>query len=523
MPARDCSSRTAPGPVYATSSRVRVNAIANYLGRGWATIIALVCLPLFLEPLGREAYGLIGTFAIIQAWALLLDFGMTPTLNREIVRTRSGARDWQSLFDLLRTVECVVIVIGAVLTLCIVLIARFLATEWLSPHELPGETVIRSISIMGVLAASRWIEQIYRAILQGTEDQVWLNVVQSITETFRWFGSLLMIYLVHRSIEAFFLTNLLVSLVSLWVLRSRVMKGLRQYGRERATFSVRELRSVRGFASGMFLSSVLAFLLTQIDKLVVGNFVSLADFGIYALAGVAAAGLMQLVQPMTIAVLPRFTALIEAHRREELATTFHKSSQWLTAIVLPVGLTIAAFPARSLLAWTGQADVATSGSMILSFLMLGSMFNALLNLPYMLQIAHGWTMLTNTINLAFLVIFLPILIWLTKSYAGVGAAAAIAALNLASLIAMSVPVLRRFLPNELPLWFGAAILAPTLVATVITFCIHLALPEAHSRFEAFVHLAGAALLIGSGVFLCLPWPRSRVHSWVVGRMKTLPS
>lgn len=42
-------------------------------------------IPRYIKYPGIEAYGLIGLFALLQAWLSLLDTGMTPTLGRELV------------------------------------------------------------------------------------------------------------------------------------------------------------------------------------------------------------------------------------------------------------------------------------------------------------------------------------------------------------------------------------------------------------------------------------------------------
>ena len=60
------------------------NLIANYIGQGWRFLISLAFVPLYIKYLGIEAYGLIGIFAMLQAWLGLLDMGMKPALGREI-------------------------------------------------------------------------------------------------------------------------------------------------------------------------------------------------------------------------------------------------------------------------------------------------------------------------------------------------------------------------------------------------------------------------------------------------------
>ena len=76
---------------------LKKNIIANYLGQGWRALLGLAFIPLYIKYLGVEAYGLIGIFAILQAWLGLLDMGMKPALGREMARFTGGAVDAQCL------------------------------------------------------------------------------------------------------------------------------------------------------------------------------------------------------------------------------------------------------------------------------------------------------------------------------------------------------------------------------------------------------------------------------------------
>lgn len=495
-------------------SSVKMNAIANYLGRGWATVVGIICLPLFLHFLGREAYGLIGAFAVVQAWTLLLDFGLTPTLGREIVRARTGMRTWHSLVDLVRSVELLVVGLAALAVTVVWFMSPVLATLWLHPKELPIETVAGAMAIMGLLAAMRWMEQVYRGAIQGSEDQVWLNIVQAAVESARWLGALLVVRFVAADILWFFGWNILVSATSVALLRRRVTGFLREHAARPARPRLRELHNVRTFAGGMFLSSILAFLLTQADKLIVGSFVSLADFGIYALAGTAAAGLLQLVQPMNVAILPRLTALAEARDQTALRAGFRTAAEWLTLIVLPIAVTIAVLPERALLAWTGQPEVAASGASILSLLMFANLVNAMGNVPYMLQLAHGWTSLTNKVNAGVIVVLLPTMIWATRTFSGVGAAGVVTVLNVVSLMIVSWLVLSKLLPGEFSHWFVRTVLFPIVTALGIAGALRYTFPATLDRAHAIAQLCLAGASIGLPLMAFLPHPRATLFALV---------
>lgn len=68
---------------------MRSNILANYASQFYVTIIGIVTVPLYIQYMGAEAYGLVGFFAMLQAWFLMLDMGLTPTIARETVGTGS--------------------------------------------------------------------------------------------------------------------------------------------------------------------------------------------------------------------------------------------------------------------------------------------------------------------------------------------------------------------------------------------------------------------------------------------------
>ena len=68
------------------------NVIANYMGQGWAALMAIAFLPFYVASLGFEAYGLIDFFAVLQSILAVFDFGISATLMRECACHRTGVR-----------------------------------------------------------------------------------------------------------------------------------------------------------------------------------------------------------------------------------------------------------------------------------------------------------------------------------------------------------------------------------------------------------------------------------------------
>lgn len=52
---------------------LKSNIAANYASQLYTTLIGIVLVPLYLQYMGTEAYGLVGFFVMLQAWFNLLD------------------------------------------------------------------------------------------------------------------------------------------------------------------------------------------------------------------------------------------------------------------------------------------------------------------------------------------------------------------------------------------------------------------------------------------------------------------
>src|SRR2546421_4352574 len=205
--------------------------------------MSLAFVPLYIRYLGIEAYGLIGIFAILQAW---------------------------------------------------------LASDWLKSRTLPTAQVAQAVAIMGVVSALRFIESIYDSTLVGLQRQVLENVVASVMATVRSAGAVAVLAVVAPTIQAFFIWQGVISVVSVILLAAAVYRTLPAASRP-ARFSLPALLTTWRFAAGMMVITGLALLLTQVDKILLSRLPTLQAFGYYALAGTVATAPYMLSGPIGVA------------------------------------------------------------------------------------------------------------------------------------------------------------------------------------------------------------------------------
>lgn len=369
--------------------------------------------------------------------------------------------------QLLRSLELIYGVIALAVISGIWLAAPWIAANWLRClKRLPISTVSLAISFMGLVLASRMAEQVYRGSIQGLQRQVWLSGAQSVLATMRWGGAVIVLAWMEASIEAFFLWQGFVSVLSVTILAHIKTYGYLPPTGRNARFDFVAISRISRFAGGMALTTFLALLLTQIDKLALSNLVSLEEFGHYTLAASVASALALLVTPISTAVYPRLTELVTRTEHETLVTTYHRASQWLAAAVVPAGLAIAAFAEPLLLAWTGNAAISQNTAPILALLALGTMLNGMMYLPHMLQLAHGWTGFINGVNMVAVLFIVPAVLWSVPRFGATGAAWAWLVLNVGYVFISMHFMHRLLLPGERSRWYRDSVLWP-LYFTVV--------------------------------------------------------
>lgn len=472
--------------------------------------MGLAFIPVYIKYLGIEAYGLIGIFAFLQAWLTLLDMGMTPALSREMARFNSGAHNEQSIRDLLRSIEIIGYCVAILAALGIWAASGWLASDWLKAEKLPVDVVAKAFTIMGVVMALRFIENIYRSSLVGLQKQVILNVVTSGMVTLRGLGAVGVLVWVAPTIEVFFVWQGIVSVVTVAVFTAilyRTLPGSPQGGR----FSWFALINIWRYAAGIMVITLLSFFLTQTDKILLSRLLTLEHFGYYALAGVVANSLNMLVTPIDQAFFPRFAALEARKDLPSLISTYHVGSQLITVFVGAPAIVLIMFGDIVLSLWTRDAVLAKSIAPLLATLSLGTLLNCFMHMPYQLQLAHGWTRLTIHVNIIAVLCLVPAIFWAAPKYGAVGVAWIWVILNASYLLFAVHFMFRRLLTTEKWRWYGWDIAIPLIAAAVTAGVARWLIPNEMGALVQLVVLLLSSALTLTAAAIAAPLVRQQLH------------
>ena len=473
------------------------NILANYVSQIYVTLIGIVMVPMYVRYMGAEAYGLIGFFAMLQAWFTLLDMGLTPTMARATARFNGGASDALSLRRLLRALEGIFIAVAVLGSAAMIVGSGAIAGSWLKVQQLPLTEVQHAIMLMAVIVALRWICGLYRGAISGFERLVWLSGFNIAVATARFVLVIPVFIYVGTSPMQFFSYQLLLAVIELVVLAIQTYHLLPKVAAAtRTPWQWEPLRGVLKFSLSIAFTSSVWVLVTQTDKLVLSKLLPLTEYAYFTLAVLVASGVMVISGPISAALLPRLSRLSAAGDDAGLIRLYRNATQLVTVIAVPAALVLAFFAEPVLWAWTGDADIASKAAPILTLYALGNGILALGAFPYYLQFAKGDLKLHLIGNALFVVLLIPALIWATLHYGVIGAGYAWLGANAVYFLVWVPKVHGRFVKGLHAQWLVRDVGAIALLAATGAALVHgwVQWPQDRTQLTIWIAVVSLALL-----------------------------
>jgi O-antigen/teichoic acid export membrane protein len=306
----------------------------------------------------------------------------------------------------------------------------------------------------------------------------------------------------------FFVTQTVVLYLEALLVSVVMHRALPEAGR-RGRIRPAALRPILRFAGGIGLTMLLGHALMAVDQVILSGLLPLAEFGYYTLAVGVSAMLGQLVQPVTTAVYPRFSQLAGHADDADVAAEYHFFSQLVAVLLLPLGALLIAFSDEILAIWTRDAGLVRQVAVVLSLRAIGTVLNALMHVPHVLQLAFGWSSLGARVNVVALAVMLPATVVLARAWGGAGAAVGWIGLNVGLLVFAMARMHRRVLPGALARWY-LDLLWPAIAAAGIAGLSRAAMPDALSVAGRLSWLAVTAALATLAALAAASTVRKRV-------------
>ncbi len=484
------------------------NIFSGGLWRVWQAVLQFALTPVYIHLLGPSAYGLVGFNGSLILLLAFLDQAVSPVLTREFGRLSGQPGGAAEMRAVLFRLQAVSLGMAFVVGVGIIAAAPFIVRHGIDAGGIPRPEIITAVRLIGLTIAGQWPAFLYGAGFIGLQRQDVLARLRLMLMTVQAGGAALALLFIAPTPTVFFGWQAAVSLpfsaiygYNLW----RKMPA-RQAGTPRA---IMRLAPVLRFGAGTLSIGLLAGLLTQADNLVVAKYVPLRLFASYSLSFTLVTQVFALVlAPVSSALLPYFTRVSAQNDNPRLAHEYHRWSQLIAVVTLPIAGVLAVFSRPLLQLWLGvNSPVIEPMVSILPLIAMGSLLNGFALPCNLMQLAAGWTRLTVITNIVTVCLFIPALLVSIPQFGMIAGAACWLLVNL-GYVAVQVPLAhRRVLKGELWRWLFGDLLLPVLIATCIFFLAWRLGAAAQSPWWGSVAAGATALLVTGLIAAALPHPR----------------
>ncbi len=486
--------------------------MANYISQLYVTIISIIIVPLYIKYMGAEAYGLVGFFAMLQTLFMLLDMGLTPTIARETARFRGGATDGTSYRHLVQSLEGIFFIVGLIGSGIMFLASDFIAYNWLNSNHLPPQEIETSIKLITIIIGVRWLCGLYRGIITGSEELIWLGSFAAFIASFRFLGVLPVLIFINPSPTSFFYYQLFIAISELLILLIKGHSLLPNILNNKSSWSLKPIKKILKFSVSIAFTTSVWILITQTDKIVLSKILPLADYGYFTLSVLLASGIMLISNPISGAIIPRMIRLDAENNHDGLIKVYRQGTQLVSIIAGATSITLALYSQKVLWSWTGNVDIAEHGKYTLTLYSIGYGLLAVSAFPGYLQNAKGDLKLHVIGNAIFVIILIPSIIIMANQYGAIGAGYVWLTMNITYLILWVPLVHNRFAKGLNIKWFTTDVLIIFLAEGLTGYLLLLLIPITTNRLIQFFYIGIVGLLvILSGVLASSSfWERKRL-------------
>lgn len=467
---------------------LKISASANLAGNLWTALLGLVFVPIYLKYIGIEAYGLIGVFNSIVAFILLLDFGLSPSLNRELARLSTDDSRAQEMRDIKSTLERLNWGLAALILFLFLALSPLIARFWIQPKDLTIDTVTQALLIMSVSLAVQFTINFYIGGLTGLQKQLLLNIINIFCGTLRFVGGFFVLAYYSPTIKALLVWQALVVSLQAVLMAVTLKRSLPRTDRE-GSFQRNLLHKIWRFAVGMTGISVVSLILIQTDKVILSRMLSLDIFGYYTLAiTISTMTIGTISGSFAHAVYPKLSQIVSTNDEDSIREFYHRNCQVLAVLIFPIAIVITFFSYDILQLWLRNDVIVANTYVLLSLVAIGTGLNSLMWLPYYLQLAHGWTKLAFYVNISAIILLIPLMLIGIYYYGAVGGALFWGILNVFFVVVTIQLMHRRILKGDKLRWYLNDLAIPLFTAILIAGTGKLLIRSNRTTLETVIEL-----------------------------------
>ena len=475
------------------------NVVWNLLGNGAPLLVAIIAIPILINGLGIDRFGMLTIAWMVVGYFSLFDLGLGRALT-QLVSERLGVGKEKDVVSLVWTTLALMALFSVTGSCVLISVTPWLIRDILNiPADLYQEALV-SFYILAVSVPIVVSTAALRGFLEAHQRFDLVNIIRIPLGIYTFLGPLLVLPFTDNLIYVV-LILVLGRLVALFV-HFKFCFQVDPTLSHNISFCKELIKPLLGFGGWMTVSNVVGPLMVYMDRFLIGAMVSMSAVAYYATPFEVVSKLRLIPNALVGVLFPAFSA---NHRSdpEQTKKLLHIGVIFVLITLFPLVLILVTFAYEGMNAWLGK-EFADNSYRVLQLLAVGMFINGFAVVAFALVQGVGRPDITAKLHLIELPVYLTLLWFLIDRYG-------IAGVALAWVIRVFLDKLllfwfvNRYMPIEIGILGRLALMfCIALVAIVIGGLIDSTL--VYKVFYAFIIL----LLIFPGLLFLFFFPKERL-------------
>lgn len=378
------------------------NTIFNLFGLGLPFLAAVFSIPVLIQHLGVEKFGLLTLIWAVVSYMGLFDLGLGRALTQQI-SLADAKHEPEVIPALVRACLALMVAIGSVAGLATWVLAAW-GLGFIDGIE--GDDAVDALRAMSIALPFVIVTSGLRGIMEARSAFDVLNLIRLPMGVFTFLGPVAVVMFWDDKLAsiawALCVGRIVACVVHLWFTRFDV------FGRsDRAILDLSFLRPLMTSGGWLTVSNVVSPMMGYVDRFMIGALMSASMVAYYATPNEIITKIWIIPGALTAVLFPRFTQEMYRHPASAWAL-MGRSVEAIFCATLPITLLLALFAHEVIAVWIGS-DFAVHSAPVLAVFALGILVNCMSHIPYTLIQGAGMARITALIHCAIILPFVTLL------------------------------------------------------------------------------------------------------------------
>lgn len=400
--------------------RIANNTLLNLLSRAILIPIGLISIPVIVNGMGTDRFGLFSLTWVLLSYFAILDLGFSQAITK-FIATELNQNRTDNIYKIFWTATSVLVLIGLILLITLLVLTPWIVTVVLhTPEELVNEA-IRMFQILAFSIPFIFVSNAFRGALEANQRFDIVNAIRTPYAASIYILPLIG-YFVGWEVDrltGFLFLSVILSFLAFGVMSNKVLPDL---------FSKIEIErglihSIFGYSGWIAVSNFVAPMLVYLDRFIITATLTLSVLAYYSAPYEALTRLWFIPLSITATLFPAFSGNRLYEKKEDTLLLFSSSMKYLFLVLGPITVLIFIFSKEILQIWIGP-EYAANSNYVTKILILGIFLNSLGRLQATLFYGRGRPDVPAKLHLVELPFYILMLIIFLRLWGITGAALA---------------------------------------------------------------------------------------------------